>query len=60
MRMAGDAGECVAQVGEGLNVMALAGGNQAEQDRGGAAAGVAARKEETFWFSARGRSPPKK
>ncbi len=42
VRMAGDAVQHVPQVGEGFNVMTLAGGNQAEEDRGGAAAFVRA------------------
>lgn len=40
--MAGDSGQHVAQIGEGFHVMALAGGEEAEEDGRGAAAVVAA------------------
>lgn len=43
--MGGDAGEHIARVGEGFNVMALARGNQAEEDRGGPAAVVVSREK---------------
>jgi len=46
--MAGDSGEHVLQVGEGIDVVTLAGGDEAEQDRGGAAAVVAAAEEPRY------------
>ena len=38
--MGGEAGQDVAKVVEGIDVMTLAGGDEAEEDRGGDAAGV--------------------
>ena len=40
MRVGGDAGRDVPQVGKGLDAVALAGGRDAEHDRGGAASVV--------------------
>jgi hypothetical protein len=40
--MAGNAGQRVPKVGEGFHIMALAGRDDAEEDRGGAPAVVAA------------------
>ena len=45
-RMGADALEHIAQVGEGIDVEPLAGGDEAGQDRGGAAALVAAEERK--------------
>jgi hypothetical protein len=37
MWVGGDAGQYIPQVGEGIDVMALAGGSEAEENRGGLA-----------------------
>ena len=54
VRVGGDAGQDVAEVGERFDVVSAAGGQEGEEDRGGSASVVGAAEQPVFRLIPRG------